>query len=136
FWGMTAIGGSGMMLWFPEIFSHILPGWMINIAAIVHSEEAFLAAVFIFTVHFFNNHLVPNKFPLEPNVFTGRYRLEAMQEERPLEYERALLEGRLDAMKKDGPGILTQLFASVFGLGSLILGLFLVGLIFWASVFY
>jgi cytochrome b subunit of formate dehydrogenase len=135
FWGMTAIGGSGFILWFPELFSYIMPGWVINIATIVHSEEAFLAAVFIFTVHFFNNHLVPNKFPLEPNIFTGRYRLEALREERPLEYERLVAEGRLESLQKEGPGVWTQLFASVFGLGSLLLGLFLLLLIFWAAIF-
>ncbi|MCX5905846.1 MAG: cytochrome C, partial [Deltaproteobacteria bacterium] len=136
FWGMTAIGGSGFMLWFPEAASYLFPGWMINMATIVHSEEAFLAAIFIFTVHFFNNHLVPNKFPLEPNVFTGRYRLDALRHERPLEYERLMAEGRLDAMKREGPGFWTQLFASVFGLASLMLGLLLTGLIFWAALFY
>ena len=136
FWGMTAIGLSGFMLWFPGLFSYIVPGWVINIATIVHSEEAFLAAVFIFTVHFFNNHIVPNKFPLEPNIFTGRYRLEAMREERPLEYERMVAEGKLDSLKREGPGLWAQLFASVFGLASLVLGLFLLGLIFWAVIFY
>lgn len=136
FWGMTVIGGSGFMLWFPEVFSYLFPGWMINVATVVHSEEAFLAAIFIFTVHFFNNHLVPNKFPLEPNIFTGRYRLEALRHERPLEYERLMAEGRLDAMKREGPGFWTQLFASVFGLASLMLGLLLTGLIFWAALFY
>jgi cytochrome b subunit of formate dehydrogenase len=136
FWGMTAIGLSGFMLWFPGLFSYIVPGWVINIATIVHSEEAFLAAVFIFTVHFFNNHIVPNKFPLEPNIFTGRYTVEAMREERPLEYERLVAEGRLDDIKREGPGLWTQLFASLFGLGSLMLGLILLGLIFWAVLFY
>jgi len=136
FWGMTAIGLSGFMLWFPGLFSYIVPGWVINIATIVHSEEAFLAAVFIFTVHFFNNHIVPNKFPLEPNIFTGRYRLDQMREERPLEYERMLAEGTLDAIKREGPGLWAQLFAAVFGLGSLALGLILLGLIFWAVLFY
>jgi cytochrome b subunit of formate dehydrogenase len=136
FWGMTAIGLSGFMLWFPGLFSYIVPGWVINIATIVHSEEAFLAAVFIFTVHFFNNHIVPNKFPLEPNIFTGRYTLEAMREERPLEYERMVTEGKLESLKRVGPGLWAQLFASVFGLASLVLGLFLLGLIFWAVLFY
>jgi predicted CXXCH cytochrome family protein len=136
FWGMTAIGLSGFMLWFPGIFSYVVPGWVINIATIVHSEEAYLAAVFIFTVHFFNNHIVPNKFPLEPNIFTGRYRLEAMREERPLEYERMVAEGKLESLKREGPGLWAQLFASVFGLASLVLGLFLLGLIFWAVIFY
>jgi cytochrome b subunit of formate dehydrogenase len=136
FWGMTAIGGSGLMLWFPEASSYVLPGWLLNVATVVHSEEAFLAAVLIFTVHFFNNHLVPDKFPLEPNIFTGRYKVEALQHERPLEYERLIAEGRLDALKREGPGLLTQLFASCFGLASLLFGLFLAGLIFWAVFFY
>jgi cytochrome b subunit of formate dehydrogenase len=136
FWGMTAIGLSGLMLWMPGLFSYIMPGWMINVASIVHSEEAFLAAVFIFTVHFFNTHIVPNKFPLEPNIFTGRYRVDTMREERPLEYERMLAEGKLESLKREGPGLWVQLFASVFGLASLVLGLFLLGLIFWAVIFY
>ncbi|MCX7982294.1 MAG: hypothetical protein N2572_05225 [Syntrophales bacterium] len=135
FWGMTVIGFSGFILWFPGLFSYLLPGWMINVAMVVHSEEAFLAAIFIFTVHFFNNHLVPTKFPLERNIFTGRYPLETMKIERPLEYERMLAEGRLEEIKKDAPGIGTQLFASLFGLGSLILGLILAFMIFWAAIF-
>lgn len=136
FWGMTAIGLSGFMLWFPGLFSYIVPGWVISIATIVHSEEAFLAAVFIFTVHFFNNHIVPTKFPLEPNIFTGRYCLAVMREERPLEYERMVAESKLESLKREGPGLWTQLFASVFGLGSLVLGLILLALIFWAVLFY
>jgi cytochrome b subunit of formate dehydrogenase len=136
FWGMTVIGGSGLTLWFPELASYIFPGWVLNVAALVHSEEAFLAAIFIFTVHFFNNHLVPNKFPLEGNIFTGRYPVERLQEERELEYERLVREGRLEDLKRPAPGMLTQLLSSAFGLVSLLLGLFLTGLIFWAVLFY
>jgi hypothetical protein len=113
-----------------------MPGWMINVAAVVHSEEAFLAAIFIFTVHFFNNHFVPNKFPLEPNIFTGRYTVEALQHERPMEYDRIIAEERLEGIKREGPGLWMQLFASMVGLGSLLLGLLLTVLIFWAALFY
>jgi len=63
FWGMMAIGVSGLILWFPQYTSYLLPGWVINIAYVVHSEEAFLAAIFIFTVHFFNNHWCPINSP-------------------------------------------------------------------------
>jgi cytochrome b subunit of formate dehydrogenase len=136
FWGMTVIGGSGLTLWFPEIASYVFPGWVLNLAALVHSEEAFLAAIFIFTVHFFNNHLVPNKFPLEDNVFTGRYPVEQLHEERPLEYERLIREGRLEDLKRPAPGMITMFLSSAFGLLSLLLGLFLTGLIFWAVLFY
>mgnify|MGYP003336957914 CR=1 FL=1 len=49
-----------------------LPGWAFNVATIVHSDEALLATGFIFTVHFFNTHGRPEKFPMDPVIFTGR----------------------------------------------------------------
>jgi cytochrome b subunit of formate dehydrogenase len=132
FWGMFVIGGSGLIMWIPELSSHVMPGWMINIVHLAHSEEAFLAAVFIFTVHFFNNHLVPDKFPLEKNIFTGSYTLEALKRERPLEYQRILEENRLKEIKCKGPGTGIQLFAGVFGIASVLVGLGLTILILWA----
>ncbi len=132
FWGMFLIGLSGIVMWIPELSSYVMPGWMINIVFLAHSEEAFLAAVFIFTIHFFNNHLVPDKFPLEKNIFTGSYTLEALRRERPQEYERILKENRLEEISCNGPGTGIQLFAGVFGIASVLLGLALTILIFWA----
>lgn len=123
FWGMFIIGGSGLIMWLPELFSHVMPGWMINIVHLAHSEEAFLAAVFIFTIHFFNNHLVPDKFPLERNIFTGTYTLEALKKERPLEFQRILQENRIEEIKCNGPGTGIQFFAGVFGIASVLIGL-------------
>ena len=74
FWGMGIIGTSGLMLWFPAFFARFVPGWIFNIALVVHGEEALMAMVFIFTVHFFNGHLRPDKFPMDLVIFTGRVR--------------------------------------------------------------
>jgi len=71
FWGVTIIGVSGVMLWFPAATGSFLPGWVFNVATIFHGEEALLAALFLFTVHFFNNHFRPDKFPLDVVMFTG-----------------------------------------------------------------
>jgi cytochrome b subunit of formate dehydrogenase len=87
FWGMIVIGLSGLTLWFPEQLTRLLPGWLINVAHIVHSEEALLATAFIFTVHFFNTHLRPGVFPMDEVIFTGRVTEEHFKEERALEYE-------------------------------------------------
>ena len=65
FWGIFVIGSTGLMLWFPELFTRFLPGWLINVATIIHTDEALLATGFIFTVHFFNTHLRPEKFPMD-----------------------------------------------------------------------
>lgn len=50
------------MLAFPHVTATYLPGWVFNVATLVHGET-FLAAVFLFTVHFFNNHFRPDKLP-------------------------------------------------------------------------
>ena len=130
FWGMFVIGMSGLILWFPELFSYILPGWMINVATVAHSEEAFLAAVFIFTVHYFHNHLVPNKFPMESNIFTGRYSVAALKEERPEEYERIIAENRLETLIRRAPSVRTRLLAGIMGIAATLFGLVLAYLIF------
>jgi len=98
FWGMMIIGGSGLMLWFPNFFTEILPlpGWVLNAAYVVHSEEALLATGFIFLFHFFHTHLRPESFPLDPVIFTGAQPIERFKDERPLEYQRMVDEGTLE----------------------------------------
>ncbi|CAH2032614.1 cytochrome c3 family protein [Trichlorobacter ammonificans] len=93
FWGMFAIGGSGLMLWFPEFFGMFLPGWAFNVATIIHSDEALLATGFIFTVHFFNTHGRPEKFPMDFVVFNGQISKEEMIEERGDQWKRYEAEG-------------------------------------------
>jgi cytochrome b subunit of formate dehydrogenase len=96
FWGICVIGSTGMMLWFPELFTLFLPGWVINVATIIHSDEALLAVGFIFTVHFFNTHLRPEKFPMDIVVFTGRMPVEEFREDKPEEYEALVRAGKLE----------------------------------------
>jgi cytochrome b subunit of formate dehydrogenase len=96
FWGIAIIGSTGLMLWFSVLVTHILPGWLLNVATIVHSDEALLATGFIFTVHFFNTHLRPEKFPMDVVVFTGRMPLDEFRRDKPLEYEELLKSGTLD----------------------------------------
>ena len=60
FWGVAIIGASGLVMWFPEFFTRFLPGWAINIALILHSDEALLAAGFIFSIHFLQ-HAFPHR---------------------------------------------------------------------------
>jgi hypothetical protein len=53
-----------------------MPGWVLNVATIIHSDEALLAVGFIFTIHFFNTHFRPEKFPMDTVIFTGTVPLE------------------------------------------------------------
>ena len=43
FWGIFVIGATGLMLWFRSCSRGSCPGWLINVATIVHSDEALLA---------------------------------------------------------------------------------------------
>ncbi len=130
--GSMIIGGSGLLLWFPELASRILPGWSFNIAMIVHGYEALLAIGFIFTIHFFNAHLRPGTFPVDEVIFTGSVPEHELKEQRPDEYDRLVAAGKLDALrvaapdKSRRPGILIVAIVSV-GIGLILLGLIIYG---------
>ena len=129
FWGMVIIGGSGLLLWFPVFFSQLLPGWVFNIAALVHGEEALLAAGFIFTFHFFNGHVRPAKFPMDTVIFTGRISEHELKAERLVEYERLVREGRLAEKEAPAPTAEAKWFGWVIGGTALTLGIVAIVLI-------
>jgi cytochrome b subunit of formate dehydrogenase len=129
FWGMVIIGGSGLLLWFPVFFSKFLPGWMFNIAALVHGEEALLAVGFIFTFHFFNGHVRPAKFPMDTAIFTGRISEHELKSERRIEYERLVSEGRLALKEASAPAAESKWFGWVVGGTTLVLGIVAIVLI-------
>ena len=131
FWGMFAIGLSGLMLWLPQFFTIFLPGWILNIATIVHSDEALLASGFIFTVHFFNTHFRPSKFPMDTVIFTGRIPKYELVEERQEQYHRLLAEKRLETYRDKYPSVGTDLFSTTMGFAMLAIGLVCVFLIAW-----
>jgi cytochrome b subunit of formate dehydrogenase/nitrate reductase gamma subunit len=87
FWGIAFIGGSGLVLWFPECLSRFLPGIFFNIAYTIHSDEALLAIGFIFIVHLYNAHFRANVFPVDKTIFTGKIDAKEMAERHPLEWE-------------------------------------------------
>lgn len=123
FWGVTIIGVSGLMMWLPNLTASFLPGWVFNIAAIFHGEEAFLAVVFLFTVHFFNNHFRPDKFPLDVVMFTGTMTLEAFRHEHGVQYQRLLDSGELEKHLVDAPSQPMTLGAKILGTVLIIVGL-------------
>lgn len=136
FWGVAIIGASGLMLWFPEFFTKILPGWLINVATIIHSDEALLAVGFIFTVHFFNTHLRPEAFPMDKVIFTGVTPVEEYKALRPREYEELKASGMLRKV------LVTKTLSpkweraiQVFGFFFLSLGIILIGLIVYSVLF-
>jgi cytochrome b subunit of formate dehydrogenase len=134
FWGVAIIGLSGMVMWFPVWFSTFLPGWVINVALIVHSDEALLAAGFIFTFHFFNTHFRLEKLPMDTVIFSGRISKAEMLHERRRWYDRLVAEGRLDEHRVRDEWERWKRIAKSFGYGFFGLGLILLAMIVYAMV--
>ncbi len=131
FWGMLIIGTSGMIRWFPVFFTRFLPGWIVNVAVILHSDEALLALGFIFTVHFFNNHLRPRNFPLNTVIFTGRLPQYQLMEDHSLQVKRLIKNGTFRTYERKYPGVWADLFSRLLGFLMLALGAVCLVLIGW-----
>lgn len=123
FWGMAIIGGSGVMLTWPEVTAALFPGWVFNVVTLVHGEEAFLATVFLFTVHFFNNHFRPDKLP-PPDVvmFTGTQSIEDFKSEHRLQYERLVESGELEKYLVKVPSTPMTIGSKILGIVLLLFG--------------
>jgi cytochrome b subunit of formate dehydrogenase len=132
--GSGIIGFSGLLLWFPEFFSKFLPGWVFNIATIVHGYEALLAIGFIFTIHFFNAHLRLEKFPVDDVMFTGRIPEEEFKDERGAEYERLAATGELEQLRVAPPPAWYRPLAVAAGVLAMAIGTTLVVLIILAGL--
>jgi cytochrome b subunit of formate dehydrogenase len=87
FWGMIMMVGTGFVLWFPVFFASYAPHWLLTSAQIIHGEEATLALLFLFVVHFYNAHLKPSIFPMNWVWLTGKMSHAMLEEEHRGQYE-------------------------------------------------
>ena len=132
FWGVAVIGWSGLVMWSAQWVTHWLPGWVINLAHVIHSDEALLAAGFIFVFHFFHNHFRPEKFPMDTVIFSGRVTEAEMLHERGRQVARLEIEGRLGTLELRDEWDVWRRFFQVFGAAAVFCGFALAAAIFWA----
>jgi len=121
-------------MWFPGFFTRFFPGWLINIALLLHSDEALLAAGFIFTFHFFNTHFRIEKFPMDTVIFSGRISKTELVHERRRWYDRLVAENRLEEHRVRDSWESSKRIARSFGFMFFGLGLVLLALIIYAMV--
>lgn len=86
--GMQSMGITGLIMWFPQFFTGIIPGYFINIAGHFHLHEAVLAVMYIGVVHMSDTHLAPDVFPMEKTIFTGEIEKERFMKDHPGEWKR------------------------------------------------
>ncbi len=134
FWGVGIIGGSGLILWFPEFFTLFFPGWVVNMAMVIHSVEALLAVGFIFSIHFFNVHFRPGKFPVDNVMFTGQMTVEELKHERAAEYEELVASGQLEERLVPALSPRRVWWMHLFGLLMFVTGIALLVMIIWSAL--
>ena len=123
FWGVAILAATGAMLWFKSLTGAVLPGWSLNVAAVVHGDEVVLATVYLFTIHFFVNHWRPDKFPLDIVIFTGSMPLEEFKREYGVEYDRLKESGELESYLVDAPSRPMTLGSKILGFSLMFIGL-------------
>lgn len=72
FWGMPVMGLTGIGLWAAGWVSQNFSGRALNFAFIIHSDEAFLAFIYIAVVHMFYVIFAPAVFPLSKGTLSGQ----------------------------------------------------------------
>jgi formate dehydrogenase gamma subunit len=108
YWGMVlgslVVIGTGIVLMWPVMAARYLPGQLIPVSKVAHSNEGLMAFLVIIVWHIYNAHLSPDVFPFDSSIFTGRVSVERMRHEHPLEYERLMKDepGRESTLAKTG----------------------------------
>jgi formate dehydrogenase subunit gamma len=92
YWGLVlgaaVVIVTGLILYFPILFTRLFPGALIPAAKVAHSNEGLMAFLVVILWHVYNAHFNPDVFPFDKTIFTGKISLERMQHEHPLELER------------------------------------------------
>lgn len=96
FWGMLIIGGTGLIMWNKELATMLIPGGLLNFSIIAHSDEALLAALFLFIWHWYNAHFSISVFPMGTVFITGYLSEELMVEEHYEYYVKVMTEEGLE----------------------------------------
>jgi formate dehydrogenase gamma subunit len=98
FFGTLIMIVSGIILWFPEEVTLVLPGGVIPAAKLSHSTEAVVIGIFIIIWHFFHVHLQR----LNLSIFNGKMSENDMKKYHALEFERLTGEN-VDQSGEDKP---------------------------------
>ena len=136
FWGMGIIGFSGYAMWFAPFFAKFIPGSWLNVALLIHGEEAILAVGFIFAIHFFNTHVRPDNFPMDLTIFTGRETEGELKHRHPEEYQRLAASGELKQLQAATPPLWLQNFGRLTGGLAVLAGIIMLVMMAIAFVHY
>jgi cytochrome b subunit of formate dehydrogenase len=86
--GAVVVIATGLILYFPILFTRFFPGELVPAAKVAHSNEGLMAFLVVLTWHIYNAHLNPDVFPFDFTIFNGKISRHRMETEHPLELAR------------------------------------------------
>jgi cytochrome b subunit of formate dehydrogenase len=126
FWGIPILFFTGLMLIYPLEASRLVPGWTLNLAALVHRAEAVLAVTYIVFVHLVIGHFRRSTLPLNDAMFSGSVSLHHLEQEKPDWLDRLKATGRMTGLAVAAPALWFRVVYFLFGYAIIALGLYLV----------
>jgi cytochrome b subunit of formate dehydrogenase len=94
-WGGVVMIFTGLLMWFPAAAGAYLglPRIWVEVSAVIHYYEAWLATLAILIWHFFFVVFHPEEYPMDMSWLTGKLSVKAMEERHPEELERLEKDG-------------------------------------------
>jgi formate dehydrogenase gamma subunit len=93
-WGTAVMIATGLVLWFPEIFTQHLKGWVVISSETIHYYEAWLATLAIVVWHFYFVIFHPDEFPMSLTWLDGKMTEHTLREKHPAWYRRLAGQGQ------------------------------------------
>lgn len=90
-WGSVLMIITGLFMWFADEFLGRFPKLGLDIAALIHYYEAWLAMLTIVIWHLYYMIFAPDTYPMNWSWITGNITEEDFKERHPLEFEREIL---------------------------------------------
>ena len=87
-WGTLLMIVTGFSMWFVNVFLKFLPKLALDVIALIHFYEAWLAVLTIVVWHLYYMIFDPHTYPMNWSWITGRITIEDFKERHPIEYQR------------------------------------------------
>lgn len=91
-WGTALMIVTGFCMWFVDAFLRLLPKLALDVVALIHLYEAWLAVLTIIIWHLYYMVFDPETYPMNWSWITGHITEEDYKERHPIEYERMMQE--------------------------------------------
>lgn len=87
-WGSLLMIITGFCMWFVNMFLKFFPKIALDVVALIHFYEAWLAVLTIIVWHLYYMIFDPETYPMNWSWITGHITMDDFKERHPLEYER------------------------------------------------